>query len=230
MAAWRYSRPAVGIFLILWLAGAAPALGQGVWTDNGSTVSLTDSTNRVGIGISAPVKELHGRASSGWFGFRMEGQAGFGATVEFYSNATALGDIYATPEKELKFRTNGTTLAMTIDENQNVGIGTAAPQSKLAVDGTITAKEVKVTSTGWPDYVFADDYDLMPLSALAAYIQANGHLPEVPSAEEVATNGLSLGASQALLLKKIEELTLYMIAMQQENEGLKERVMELERN
>ena len=159
----------------------------------------------------------------------MEGQAGFGATVEFYSNATALGDIYATPEKELKFRTNGTTLAMTIDENQNVGIGTAAPQSKLAVDGKIIAEEVQVEMSGnWPDDVFAADYNLMPLSALAAYIAANGHLPEVPSAEDVAADGLSLGASQALLLKKIEELTLHMIEMQKVNELLIKRVATLE--
>ena len=68
----------------------------------------------------------------------------------------------------------------------------------------------------------------MPLPQLDAYIQANGHLPEVPSAEEVATNGLSLGASQALLLKKIEELTLYMIEMQRENEALNERVRKVE--
>ena len=161
----------------------------------------------------------------------MEGQAGFGATVEFYSNATALGDIYATPEKELKFRTNGTTLAMTIDENRNIGIGTITIPTgyKLAVDGKIIAEEVKVEMSGsWPDYVFADDYDLMPLPQLAAYIQANGHLPEVPSATEVTANGLSLGASQALLLKKIEELTLYMIEMQRENETLRERVSKME--
>ena len=93
---------------------------------------------------------------------------------------------------------------------------------------TISAKEVKVTSTGWPDYVFAPDYNLMPLTEVAAYIASNGHLPEVPSADDVAANGLSLGESQALLLKKIEELTLYMIAMQQENEALKERVISIE--
>jgi len=151
--------------------------------------------------------------------------------VEFYSNAVALGDIYATPEKELKFRTNGTALAMTIDENQNIGIGTITIPTgyKLAVDGKIIVEEVKVEMSPWPDHVFAADYDLMPLSGVDAYIQANGHLPEVPSADEVAANGLSLGASQALLLKKIEELTLYMIEMQRENEALRERVEELEK-
>ena len=83
-------------------------------------------------------------------------------------------------------------------------------------------------STGWPGYIFAADYILMPLNEVAAYIAANGHLPEVPSSEEVAANGINLGASQVLLLKKIEELTLYMIAMEKENEALKERVRKME--
>ena len=68
----------------------------------------------------------------------------------------------------------------------------------------------------------------MPLKDLEAYIVSFGHLPEVPSAEEVVANGVSLGASQALLLKKIEELTLYMIDVQKENEALKERVRKME--
>jgi hypothetical protein len=92
----------------------------------------------------------------------------------------------------------------------NMGIGTASPTEKLSVNGTILAKKVRV-QTGWSDYVFDTDYRLLSLQDLAAYINKHKHLPEIPSALEVEENGLDVGASQALLLKKIEELTLHMI-------------------
>lgn len=93
----------------------------------------------------------------------------------------------------------------------NVGIGTTSPQSELAVNGTITTKKVVVTQAGWSDYVFAPSYKLRSLPAVESYIKANGHLPDVPSAADVAKNGINLGNTQADLLRKIEELTLYAI-------------------
>jgi hypothetical protein len=103
----------------------------------------------------------------------------------------------------------------------NVGIGTVNPQSLLAVNGTITSKEVNVTLTGWSDYVFHTSYNLRPLSQVESFIKENKHLPEIPSAKEVEANGVNLGEMDALLLKKIEELTLYMIEMKKENEEMK---------
>lgn len=93
----------------------------------------------------------------------------------------------------------------------NVGIGTTNPQAKLAVNGDIFSKKIKVTQTGWPDYVFHSSYKLLSLKDLESYIQRNNHLPDVPSATDVEKSGLDLGDNQALLLKKIEELTLYII-------------------
>jgi hypothetical protein len=103
---------------------------------------------------------------------------------------------------------------MVIRDTGNVGIGTAAPTHKLAVNGTIKAKEVIVETTGWSDYVFADDYALQPLSKVEAHIKTNKHLPGIPSAAQIAEQGVSIGDMQARLLAKIEELTLHQIAQE----------------
>lgn len=97
-----------------------------------------------------------------------------------------------------------------------VGIGTTNPGSyKLAVEGKIGAHEVVVTTDGWADFVFEDDYNLMSLKDLDNYIQENKHLPEIPTTEEVEANGISVGEMNAKLLQKIEELTLYMIQQEE---------------
>ena len=110
----------------------------------------------------------------------------------------------------------------------NIGIGTTNPQSRLAVNGTITTTKVKVTQTGWADYVFDSSYQLTPLHQVEKYIQQNKHLPEVPSEAEVKKDGLDLGDNQTLLLKKIEELTLYIIEQNKRMEGLEKKVKSLE--
>ena len=97
------------------------------------------------------------------------------------------------------------------DNGISVGIGTSNPQSLFSVNGEITATKLTVTSGGWSDYVFNKTYKLRPLNELESYINANKHLPDMPSAREVAEKGINVGENQAALLRKIEELTLYVI-------------------
>ncbi len=82
-------------------------------------------------------------------------------------------------------------------------------------------KKIIVTQFGWSDYVFAKDYKLRSLTSLETFINQHKHLPEIPSAKEVAEKGVSVGDNQALLLKKIEELTLYVIQLNQKIEDQK---------
>lgn len=110
---------------------------------------------------------------------------------------------------------NNTNLLVLDRASNSVGIGTQNPGSyRLAVNGKVRAKEI-VVETGWSDYVFEDGYDLKSLQEVKAFISENGHLPDVPSAEEIAENGVSLGESQSTLLRKIEELTLHIIALEE---------------
>ncbi|MGD8781985.1 MAG: hypothetical protein PVH88_23855 [Ignavibacteria bacterium] len=115
--------------------------------------------------------------------------------------------------------TNGTEEFFRINSLGNVGIGTDDPQGyKLAVAGNMIAEEVVVKlEEDWPDIVFEKDYNLKPLTEVENFIKENKHLPDIPSAEEVKEEGLSVGEMQAKLLQKIEELTLYVIDLKKEN-------------
>lgn len=103
-------------------------------------------------------------------------------------------------------------------DNGNVGIGTNDPTETLSVNGTIRSKEIICEISPWPDYVFEDNYQLKSLNELEQFIDKEGHLPNIPSAEEVEEDGVTLGKMNALLLEKIEELTLLMIKLQKEKD------------
>lgn len=110
-----------------------------------------------------------------------------------------------------------------ITTNGNVGIGKKNPTDKLEVNGQVHAKSVKVDLKGWADYVFLEGYDLVRLREIENYINIHGHLPEVPSTEEVLENGIDVGQMNILLLKKIEELTLHLIEKDHQVEKLQEQ-------
>jgi hypothetical protein len=97
---------------------------------------------------------------------------------------------------------------------------------KLAVNGLILCKEliVKITQPPWPDYVFQDGYKLMPLADLEKSVKENKHLPDLPSKEEIETGGVNVVDLEAKLVKKVEELTLYVIELKKENDALKSEV------
>lgn len=136
---------------------------------------------------------------------------------------------------------------MIINHAGQIGIGTTnTGNHKLAVEGSVGAREIKVEATGWSDFVFEKEYKLPTLLEVESHIKEKGHLKDIPSEKDVIKNGFFLGEMDSKLLQKIEELTLYTInqekqlktqnskieQLKKENNLLKsllERVIELEK-
>lgn len=126
--------------------------------------------------------------------------------------------------------TNGTSASQNSTDinylNGNVGIGTNNTQGfKLGVNGGIAALEVKIdTYANWPDFVFKKAYNLPNLNKVEDFIEKNGHLENIPSAEKVKEEGFYLGEMNAKLLQKIEELTLYIINQEKRIKALEQKI------
>jgi len=116
---------------------------------------------------------------------------------------------------------------MTTDAAGDISIGTATHPAgyKFAVNGGIEATAMTVKAYGsWPDYVFKKGYGMPALNEVEKYVELNHHLPEIPSAADIEKNGLNLGEMNRLLVKKVEELTLYLI---DKDNQIKEQTEEL---
>ncbi|MBL7897445.1 MAG: hypothetical protein JNJ99_02835 [Crocinitomicaceae bacterium] len=99
---------------------------------------------------------------------------------------------------------------------------------QLENSGMLRAREIKVDEDNWPDYVFDKNYKLPSLTTVGEFINENHHLPGVPSQSEIESEGLNLGDMQKIQMQKIEELTLYLIEMEQKMKGMENRIIDLE--
>jgi hypothetical protein len=168
----------------------------------------------VGIGTMSPNYKLD-----------VSGTANFLQTIFIRSNFVnsaecllykANGGYYSLVSNNAGFQIYNSTNRRPIlnaDNSDNIGIGTIDTKGyKLAVAGNAIAESVTVKlQSDWPDYVFKKNYSLSPLSEVKTYIDQNSHLPDMPSAGQVTKEGINLGEMNKQLLKKVEELTLYLI-------------------
>ncbi|GAB3909951.1 hypothetical protein [Mucilaginibacter boryungensis] len=177
------------------------------------------SSNGITLGVGQNNIELLNSTYGSGFGAKIYGvDSGNGLTtlrIATRGNSTAWTDALSITAKA------GST------GNAYVGIGTTTPDELLSVNGTIHSKEVKINLSGLPDYVFKRNYHLPTLAEVKTYIDKNSHLPEIPSAQEVEKNGLNLGEMNKLLLKKVEELTLYLIDKDKEVKGQQKEINQL---
>jgi len=135
--------------------------------------------------------------------------------------------------RPLRINPIGNDVYFALSSNR-IGIGTTSTPEKLSVNGRVLANEI-IVRTGWADFVFEEDYDLPTLEEVEAHIRARGHLPGIPTAEEVEETGVHVGENQKRLLQKIEEMTLYVIDIKKrldrveaENRALRQRLSDLE--
>ena len=190
---------------------------------NQDKMVLTQS-GRIGIGTLNPERPLHVVGNQIL-------STGPGAGFQFRDRGTSdnSGDWvwYSVQNIARLWRANVGDL-LTINTSGNVGIGTSAPSSKLAVKGLITTEEIKVQNVTGADFVFEESYQLSPLQEVADHIQQHQHLPEIPSATEMQKEGVKLGEMNMMLLQKIEELTLYLIEQDSTIKSQRHSILQLQ--
>ena len=205
---------------------------------------VTENNGKIGLGTSSPIQQLHmvGSGDAGgmvlvqntspnfYSGMNMLNEQGTLAASFQYGNSQVneLSNTFFFGN-----RSGGAThivsglypqILMTVLSGGNVGIGITNPQNKLDVNGTVHSKKVNIDLTGWSDYVFTKGYVLPKLEELKTYINENHHLPGLPSEKEMVKTGLDVAEMNKALTKKVEELTLYILKMNEEIEKLKKQV------
>ncbi|MBK9382218.1 MAG: hypothetical protein IPN39_12960 [Chitinophagaceae bacterium] len=217
----------------LWNMQYSSGTGRLLFLESGVERVILQNGGNVGIGETFPAEKLHVNGNT-----MIDGDATLNTvnpTIQLQNSDVNKGFIQLSGDNirigtnsgntvgKFVIRTNGGDRVF-VDESGNVNIGsqTDAPGYKLRVDGKMICEEVKVKlSTAWPDYVFDDKHKLMTIGELSKFIRQNKHLPNIPSAKEIESNGMEVGDMQKRMMEKIEELTLYIISLQQQIDNLK---------
>ncbi len=196
--------------------------------NSGGEKMTIDANGNVGIGTSPSVKlEVKGTTTSNHFKIGA-GVRDLTFSTESNISVDALHRLTIASVNGAFAFNNANGELVRFDESGSVAIGTIETGThKLAVDGTIGAREIVVETGVWSDFVFNKNYKLKDLEEVENFIKENNHLPDIPSEKEVLENGIQVGEMNAKLLQKIEELTLYLIEQNKEIKELKEEVKNL---
>ncbi|MDR6760633.1 hypothetical protein J2Y38_000831 [Flavobacterium sp. 2755] len=240
------------LLLSLFIMGSSFAQIYTPYASTNATTN-SSTTSNVGIGVINPIEKLtvdgninviNGTGVYPKIGFATNDTflntqtnniaiANYGITKSKFDNSSSTPTISLSGFNGINFYTN-TTERMKISSSGKIGIDvTSFPTNalyanyKLFVRGGILTDEVRVSLSAngtWADYVFFDNYKLMPLSELEIFISNNKHLPNVPSAKEIKEDGINIADMIRIQQEKIEELTLYIIEQNRKIEALQAKV------
>jgi hypothetical protein len=156
--------------------------------------------------------------------------------LEVNGNIKVSGDVYFLGNRRLSDILNQSSVWYSNNSSNYysmlpIAVGrNSVPSGYIAAfDGKVRARGLRCDTDSWADYVFDSNYQLMSLDSLENFIQVNKHLPDVPTTSEVLTNGVDVVEVEQVLLKKIEENTLYLIQLKNENDILKKELEELKK-
>jgi hypothetical protein len=188
-------------------------------TNDLTRMTITDEGN-IGIGTSSPDAKLHiNDVDSIGYAFRVQ-VAGATKLNVWKDGGVAIGTNWT----DTQVPDNG----LAVSGNVVIGTSTAATGYKLSVNGKVMCEELRVQDSGsWPDYVFANNYDLMSLKDLEKYINEHNHLPGISPASEIEEDGFEVGEMSNKLMEKVEELTLYLIDANKRIEQLEKQLEKL---
>ncbi|HAS42987.1 MAG TPA: hypothetical protein DCS93_21080 [Microscillaceae bacterium] len=200
-------------------------------TGKATRMIITQNGN-IGIGGQATENPDKTLAIDGEIGFYRNDVDPTNVSAGFINYAGGSFNIGTTSISDpIKFQNNtGKTTRMIITTDGKVGIGTETPDTDaiFTVKGKTNAREVKVHIDAGKDIVFQNNYNLMPLEQVEAFIQQNKHLPEVAPARVMEKEGLELGKFNMMLLQKVEELTLHTIAQEKKIKQLEKEKQQKE--
>lgn len=201
------------------------------WKNSGGNTVLMDNTEKVGIGNT----DLDAKLNVGDILLSSPGSRNVANFVTNQNGVYIKNFNGGSDRFSLRVEGGFGQPQLNVSSDGNVSIGTYnvacsdGQDYRLSVDGKIMAEGIKVSLSGdWCDYVFEEDYERNSLAEVERYIQANNHLPNVPSAKEVEESGIDLGEMDATLLRQIEELWLHLIDLKKENRSLQTRLKILE--
>ncbi|MCR9133506.1 MAG: hypothetical protein NXI08_13055 [bacterium] len=211
-------------------------------TSGSTRMTINNSNGYVGIGTSSPTYKLdvigdigvsqylrHNDDTNTYVRFQSD-------DLQFYAGGDQVLRADEDSSPTLTFgsvwdtKFNGSALFIGGTQGSNngkVGIGTANPDYKLTVAGTISSREIIVEETAGADFVFEENYDLPTLGEIESFIQKNKHLPGIAPASQMIEEGVKVGELQIQLLQKIEELTLHVIEINKENQVLRKEIEHL---